>query len=57
MEKLIFEVTAGDQILQYQTAVNFVEAVEPIDIEPDVDVWSVVKEELGYTQKIILEIK
>jgi hypothetical protein len=57
MEKLIFEITTGDQILQYQTAVNFVEAVEPIDIEPDIDVFSIVKEELGFTQKIIWGIK
>ena len=48
MEKLFLETTTGTQAAQWSAHVQFGEVQEPIDIERDADIDSIVAEEIDY---------
>ena len=48
MEKLFLETTTGTQAAQWSAQVQFAEVQEPIDIERDADIDSIVRDEIGY---------
>ena len=48
MEKLFLETTTGTQAAQWSAQVQFAEVQEPIDIERDADIDSLVLEEIGH---------
>ena len=48
MEKLFLETTTGRQSAQWSATVQFAEVQEPIDIERDADIDSIVAEEIDY---------
>ena len=48
MEKLFLETTTGTQSAQWSAHVQFAEVQEPIDIERDADIESIIAEEIDY---------
>jgi len=48
MEKLFLETTTGTQAAQWSAHVQFAEVQEPIDIERDADIDSIVLDEIGH---------
>lgn len=48
MEKLFLETTTGTQAAQWSAHVQFNEVQEPIDIERDAEIDSIVAEEIDY---------
>ncbi len=48
MEKLFLETTTGTQSAQWSAHVQFAEVQEPIDIERDVEIDSIVLDEIGH---------
>jgi len=48
MEKLFLETTTGTQSAQWSAQVQFNEIQEPIDIERDADIDSIVMDEIGH---------
>ncbi|MFZ9079177.1 MAG: hypothetical protein ACO23H_11640 [Alphaproteobacteria bacterium] len=48
MTKVIFETTTGAQAAQWSAQVQFAEVQEPVDIERDADIESIVAEEIDY---------
>ena len=48
MEKLFLETTTGSQSAQWSAHVQFNEVQEPIDIERDAEIDSLVRDEIGY---------
>ena len=48
MEKLFLETTTGTQSAQWSAHVQFAEVQEPVDIERDADIDSIVAEEIDY---------
>lgn len=48
MAKVIFETTTGTQAAQWSATVQFNEVQEPIDIECDAEIDSIVLDEIGH---------
>ena len=48
MEKLFLETTTGSQSSQWSAHVQFDEVQEPIDIERDAEIDSIVRDEIGH---------
>ena len=48
MEKLFLETATGTQAAQWSATIQFGEVKEPIDIERDADIDSIVLEEIGH---------
>ena len=48
MEKLFLETTTGTQAAQWSAHVQFAEVQEPIDIDRDAEIDSIVLDEIGH---------